>query len=334
MTTRRAWLVRPPKTGSFDQQALEKGVVTAEFDVRGDLSDHIDPEMIHAEIQQASPDNPRTTLDALARQLNTLLNEMQPGDLVLHPHDQRRSLAIGLLRAGTCQDRDGRPARSVEWLRRDIPKSALRKDLQHSFSSGAQVCEISRNDALSRISSIVETGRDPGPGGEATAAAETLSPEKVIPALEDMTRLHVGTAFAGHDLSDLVAALLEVEGYTVRVSPPGADGGCDLVAARGPLGIEGPTIAGQVKSGDIVADHPTLQSLRGTMQSHGADKGLLVAWSGVTRPVAQDLDMLRLQIAFWDGAEICRRLLRDYDRMPLWVRDRLLLRRVPVLEAR
>jgi restriction system protein len=330
MSSRRAWVIRPPKNGNFDERALRDNIVTAEFGVREDLSDHIEYDMVHEEVVAVNTCEAQTKIDALSRQLNVLLNDIQSGDLVLHPHDRRRMLAIGIVKPGVTQDADGRPAREVEWLRQDIPKSALRPDLQHSFSAGAQISEMSRNNAVPRIEALVADGVDPGPSLNEVSTA-TMSTEAMIADLEARTLAHVGALCAGHDLAHLVAALLEVEGYQVRVMPPGPDGGCDFTAARGGLGIEGPTLVGQVKSGDITVDHATFQALRGTIQSRGADKGMLVSWSGVTRPVARELEMLHLQIAYWDGREICRRLIAHYDEMPVWVRDRLKIRRVPVL---
>jgi restriction system protein len=242
-------------------------------------------------------------------------------------------VAIGLVKPGHILDADDRPSREVEWLRRDIPKGNLQQDMHHTMSAGSQICEMTRNRALDRIEALVRDGFDPGPGMVATGAAGMTDPEQIIPALEARMQRQVGSLFAGHDLAELVGCLLEVEGYSVKISPPGPDGGCDLLAARGGLGVEGPTIAGQVKSGDIKCNDPVLQGLRGVIQARGADKGLLVSWGGVTRPVARELEALQLQIAYWDAAEICRRLIRDYEKMPFWVRDRLKVRMVPVLEA-
>ncbi|KKN90437.1 hypothetical protein LCGC14_0228060 [marine sediment metagenome] len=334
MTSRRVWLIRPPKLGGFDERAIDSGIVTAEFGVREDLTDHIEFEMVLDEVMAANPREKAGKVENLGKQLNVLLNEIQPGDLVMHPHNQRKSVAIGIFRPGTHADTDGRPAREVEWLRKDILKTDLQPDFHHSMSAGNQICEMSRNNAVSRVEALVADGRDPGPdGASAGQVTVNMDPDAILPVLKARMFAQVGSAFAGHDLAALVGALLEVEGYKVSVAPPGPDGGCDLLAARGGLGIEGPTIAGQVKSGDIVVDEPTLQALRGVMQARGADKGLLVSWSGVTRPVARELAALQLQIAYWNGAEICRRLIRDYDKMPLWVRDRLRIRMVPLLEA-
>ncbi|MFG6572330.1 restriction endonuclease [Sulfitobacter sp. 1A13353] len=334
MTSRRVWLIRPPKVGNYDERAIDSGVVTGEFSVREDLSDHLDYEMILEEVVAANPREKTGRIENLGKQLHLLLNEIQAGDLVMHPHNQRKCVAIGIFRSGSVADDDGRPGREVEWLRKGISKTDLHPDFHHSMSAGNQICELSRNNALARVEALVADGKDPGPAGTRdSAAAQSMDPDSILPMLEARMRAQVGSTFAGHDLARLVGALLEIEGYKVTVAPPGPDGGCDLLAARGGLGIEGPTIAGQVKSGDIVVDEPTLQGLRGVIQARGADKGLLVSWSGVTRPVARELSNLQLQIAYWDATEICSRLIQNYDSLPLWIRDRLLIRMVPLLEA-
>jgi restriction system protein len=329
---RRSWLIRPPKVGGFDERAITSGIVTGEFGVRQDLSDHLESDAILDEVTEANPKDKIGHVEAYAKQLHALMNEIQPGDLILHPHGQRKNVAIGIMRSGSFQDEDGRPGREVEWLRINIEKATLKPDLHHSMAAGAQVCEISRNNTTLRLEALVSEGVDPGPALESADTKGTFNMETLIPVLEDRMRAQVGSSFAGHDLAALVGCLLEVDGYQTKISPPGPDGGCDLIASRGGLGIEGPTIAGQVKSGDIVSNEQTLQGLRGVIQARGADKGLLVSWSGVTRPVAKELRSLQLQIAYWDANEICRRLIRDYDKMPLWVRDRVRVRLVPILE--
>lgn len=329
---RRSWLVRPPKVGGFDDRAIETGLISGEFGVRGDLSDHLSFDMILEEVSRSNPESKFKKVEDQSRQLFRLINEMEAGDLVLHPHASRSCVAIGLLKSGIYCDSDNRPARQVEWLRKDVPKECLHDDLKYSMSAGAQICEISRNNACERFEAIVRDGADPGPSLISSSLHGDIDEATIISTLEARMRLQVGSVFAGHDLAALVGCLLKVDGYTVKISPPGPDGGCDLLAARGGLGIEGPTIAGQVKSGDIKSGDPVLQGLRGVIQARGADKGLLVSWGGVTRTVARELSSLQLQIAYWDDAEICRRLIRDYDLMPAWVRDRIKVRMVPVLE--
>ena len=50
-------------------------------------------------------------------------------------------------------------------------------------------------------------------------------------------REYVERNFHGHALSDLVAAVLEAEGYKVSVSSPGPDGGVDILAGGADRGM-------------------------------------------------------------------------------------------------
>jgi restriction system protein len=335
MQTRRAWLIRPPKNGHHDDYAIESGIVTGDFGVRGDLSDHIEQEQVLEEVELANPGLRTGKIESMARQLFTLLHEMSAGDLIIHPHQGRTRIAIGILLPEVVSDRDGHPAREVEWLRTDVPKGELHADLHHSLASGLQVCELSRNNALERIEVIVADGRDPGPfmsSGKSGKSLDNMSATEIETHLRNGFTAHVGSVFAGHDMARLAAALLEAEGYKVHVSPPGPDGGCDLLAGRGTLGFDGPTIAGQVKSGDIVVDDLVFQSLTGVIQSRGADRGLIVSWAGVTRPVAKEIERYPFKYAIWDKQDICEKLVDHYDALPLWIRDRIRIRKVPVLD--
>lgn len=329
----RAWMVRPPKDGCFDEQAARDEIITGEFGVRGDFSDHFEYEMILSEVEESSAGLTQRKLENRAKQLDLLLRAMDEGDLVLHPMPGRKTFMIGVTGSEILQDSDGRPARKVSWIASDIPKEALQTDLHYSASAGNQISQLLRDNAFQRLEAIVQSGRDPGPALAMRDQNKTVDLLTIETVLHDRMLSQVGAAFAGHDLAELVAALLAVDGYHCHVSPPGPDGGCDLLASKGSLGIEGPTIAGQVKSGDIVGTDLVLQALRGVIDARGATNGLLVCWSGVTKPVAKELDRLRLKIAFWDAHEICARLVRNYNEMPLWVRDRVRLRMLPVLDA-
>ena len=83
------------------------------------------------------------------------------------------------------------------------------------------------------------------------------------------------------DFQELVAGLLKAMGYFVAsVSPPGADGGIDIVAYTDPLGASGPRIKVQVKrlDGKVTADN-----LRSFMAVLGdQDVGIYVALGGFT----------------------------------------------------
>jgi restriction system protein len=84
----------------------------------------------------------------------------------------------------------------------------------------------------------------------------------------------------------------------------------------------------QVKSGDTVADQPTLQSLIGCIADTQADHGLLVSWSGFTPPVRQRGNELYFRVRMWDRKEILNALLAVYDELPEIIRADLPLQRL------
>jgi restriction system protein len=118
---------------------------------------------------------------------------------------------------------------------------------------------------------------------------------------------------------------------SVQVSPPGPDQGIDIVAGRGGLGFEAPRLVVQVKSGNIIADQPTLQALIGAVQDTHADQGLLVCWGGFKKPVQQRRNELYFRIRLWGKDEILNALFEVYDRLPEAFRAELPLRRTWML---
>src|SRR3546814_783200 len=127
------------------------------------------------------------------------------------------------------------------------------------------IFEIKRNNELERVKAVFNTGRDPGTllGKQGTTATAQIEDEtdadEIAADIEDVANQQIisliKSEFAGHDLANLVAEILEVEGYTTRVSTPGPDGGVDILAAGGALGLGEDRICVQVKSGDGVANH-------------------------------------------------------------------------------
>ena len=117
----------------------------------------------------------------------------------------------------------------------------------------------------------------------------------------------------------------------MNVSPPGPDRGIDIVAGRGALGFEPPRLVVQVKSGNVVADQPTLQSLIGAVQDTHADQGLLVCWGGFKKPVDQRRNELFFRIRLWGQAEVLDALFDVYEKLPEQFRAELPMQRTWML---
>jgi restriction system protein len=261
---------------------------------------------------------------------------------VVSPLKTLSKIGIGEITGPYQQLETGYPARPVKWLTTDVPRDAFKQDLLFSFGAIMTVCEVRRNDALKRVLAVAKSGKDPGDGvtpdlqkkitpddqdtGEAIDQAINL--EQIA---RDQIERRISSVFTGHELTNLIAAILTAQGYETNVSPPGPDSGIDIVAGRGPLGFEEPRLVVQVKSGDINVDHPTLQSLIGCVQDTHADHGLLVSWSGFKPTVRKRTNELFFRVRLWGRDEIISALLSVYDKLPEEIRAELPLRRTLTL---
>jgi restriction system protein len=94
-------------------------------------------------------------------------------------------------------------------------------------------------------------------------------------------------AMPPYELQNLVADLLWALGYHVDwVSPPGKDGGIDIIAYKDALGIQVPRIKVQVKRVDQKIDTPTLKSFLANI--HADDVGLYISTGGFTKDAEQE----------------------------------------------
>lgn len=337
---KRLWLVRLGKHGEQEAHALDTGELILGFRV-GDLITAKDREAVLKLVEQAMPDEKHKTQLNFAAQLNQFSNTIQTGDLAVVPLKTSGKIAIGEI-IGPCKmTAEGYPMRPIRWLKPDLSRDDFRQDLLYSFGAFMTVCEISRNNALQRVTAILKTGRDPGWESRVSATPRPLastdipSDEDVEVDLEEIARdqieRRIASAFTGHDFTRLVGEILKAQGHVVNISPPGPDQSVDITAGRGGLGFEPPRLVVQVKSGDFIADQPTLQALIGAVHDTNADQGLLVCWGGFKRTVEQRRNELFFRIRLWGRTEILAALFDVYDRLPEQLRAELPLRRTWML---
>jgi len=333
--TQKLWLIRLGKYGENEMAALDTGDCVTGWTL-DDLSNATDRDAIYEIVETAYPDRKAGTLKNWAIQLNQLCNNIQHGDLIVLPLKTRREIAVGEVLGPYKHVRGKHPARSVKWLKQDIPREALKQDLLYSLGAAQTICQIWKNNALERIHSLLRTGKDPGDGININLSSqsnddEAFSTDPIIDlkgATRDQIERKITSTFSGHSFTELVAAILKAQGYIVHVSPPGPDAGYDIVAGRGALGFDPPRLVVQVKSGGVVVDHPTLQSLNGCVQAAGAEHGLIVSWSGFKSTVTKETSQQYFRIRFWDREKLLEALFNVYNDLPEDLRAALPLQRI------
>ena len=314
----RSWVARAGDNGANDEWALDRGFLCAGFYQVDDLTSATSRDDVLELVMSAYPDRNRRVHGNFASQMWAFRGRMAVGDYVVLPLRISTDLAIGRITGDYRFDRRAkalgrRHRRAVKWLRDDVPRSAVRRDLLNTLDVFLAIYEVpDLDDKAWRVTRLAASGTDPGPRGGVTPTP---------PAASDRDRVaaYIGQHYTGHRLTDLVAALLTADGYVCRVSPPGPDGGVDIRAGRGPLGIDPPYLVVQVKSGaKVTAD--IVRDLQGVVATHRADQALLVSWNGLTPPARQTLarDLLRFRV--WDRDDIVDAVYRCSDRLPADIR--------------
>lgn len=163
---------------------------------------------------------------------------------------------------------------------------------------------------------------------KAAETAITIEEAEEAAWSEIETYLH---GMSPYDFQELVAGLLHGMGYYVDwVSPPGRDGGLDIIAYTDPLGVKGPRIKVQVKRR---IDKTTVEGIRGFIALLGeSDVGLFVSAGGFTRDAGEEARRQeKRRLTLLDLKKLFDLWVEHYDRIPEEKRRLLPLRPVHYL---
>lgn len=345
MTT---WVVRAGRHGERDAWCLQNGLGGGGWYEWPDISGISDRETMRALVDSVRPDASPGARAQWTTQLLALLS-IQVGDLILLPQKTgSRAIAFGECTqtyhfAADDPDATRRHRIGVDWKRDDVLRTAIKQDLLYTLGALATVFKPSRNEADARFHAVLATGTDPGsakatsasPTDQQEVAEEELTDPVAVPTLEtirDRVRTHLAENFKGHALTDLVADILRVRGFSCDVSPPGPDQGVDILAGSGPLGLDSPTLIVEVKSETGQVSAPVVRGLQGAMLSNRSDQALLVAWGGITKDAKREIRTDRLSMRIWTADDLLDQLFDVYDRLPEETRTRIPLKRAWVLD--
>lgn len=332
------WLVRGGKLGEQEALALEHGLACIGFYEVPDLSQTMSREGIAGMLRQIYPQDAPAAIRNLTGQLYAFVHRMQRSDVVAMPLKSQPQIALGRV-VGPYTYRSDlgevHHTRKVDWVRPDLPRTQFAQDLLYSLGAFMTVCQIERNKAEERVRAILEGRPDPGSPSITQVVEKVTGNAEETDALTDIEQLahdqilgYIEQHFKGHDLARLVDAVLQAEGYVTHVSPPGPDGGADVLAGGGSLGLDRPRLCVQVKSSLSPCDVTVFRALQGTMQTVQADQGLLVSWGGFTRAVEYEARTRFFSVRLWNANDLIQAVLRNYERLPATLRGELPLKRM------
>lgn len=340
------WTIRAGRNGERTEWALANDVIGGGWTEFPDLMPYRDSrEKLQGLVNEVIGGS-RNRVSNYTGQLWTMIHRIKPGDYMVLPIRATSQIAIGEVTSGYRYvadepDLTKRHQLSVKWLRTDISKTLVKQDLLYQLGSALTVFVIGNNDANYRLRQLLNGLPDPGARASRVASAEKPTPVadeaeaeiedeplNLEEVAQDEIARRIQEDFKGHELSELVTALLTAEGFTCRNSPPGADGGVDVLAGMGPLGMDSPKLAVQVKSQNGAVSDVVLQQLNGALQRYHADQALLVTFGGVTGPARAYLESQYFTIRVWSLADIISKLYEHYAHLPSEIKVKLPLKQI------
>jgi restriction system protein len=339
----KVYLTRAGKKGEDEEYALENGLAIIGFQEVPSLQGAKDYAAVVKLVRDARPGAKSRAIGNRSSQLWAFVLAIEQGDIVVLPRKLTSQVAIGRVTGPYQYRKVGAAFRhtwAVEWLRPDVPRTAFEQDLLYSFGAFMTVCNISRNDSEQRVMAVLEGKPDPGPSvalekplkhSPVTDEVETGTVPDLSQLAHDQIVAHIQARFAGHNLAGLVDAVLRVDGWVTKVSPPGADGGVDILAGRGSLGLDAPRLCVQVKSQNSPADVTVYRTLQGTMQTFKAEQALLVCWGGFNKAVLNESKQGHFTVRLWDSRDLVEAIYRNYEKLPAEIQAELPLKRVWML---
>lgn len=332
------WVVRAGRHGDQEETAVKENVICHGWNELPDYGRCRTKDELRRLYEQTYPHASEKQVISGMSQVWRFAHEIQKGDLVALPLRTQSAFMFGKVVGDYRHDKlapNVMHVRTVEWIK-TLPRSVFPKDILFSMNSALTLFKVTRNDAENRVKKILALPASDIK--EVFDAEDDLSDEGEVEsdvnlerAARDEILKFIQSNFKGHDLARLVDAVLRAQGYKTEVSPPGPDGGVDILAGSGALGFDQPRLCVQVKSGAGTEGQKTFNELLGVVSKFASQQGLLVSWGGFTNPVKMDAKKDFFRIRLWDQGDVVDAVLQHYERLDDEIKAELPLKRIWVM---
>lgn len=326
------WGIHAGATGDADTLFLQKNCIALGWPLMGDLG-HLpnDVNAFKQKLLQVYPAYKPGAIPVNAGQLHRFVYVMQVGDIIVYPSKQDKQIHIGQVTGNYSYNADDASypnQRPVTWLKQS-PRSSFLPAALLEVGSAMSFFKVQNYDSSFRAVLAGQSVPNPVPPTAVVSNGNDSAPPLIADNIEDITRDFILSQLSlhlkGHPLAAFVAHLFETMGYRTQVSPPGADGGVDIVAHKDEFALLPPIIKVQVKSSSSSVDGPDVAYLNGILGP--SEYGILVTlgtFTSAAKSSAGGMSKVRLI----DGAALTDLVLQHYDSLDPKYKSIVRLRKV------
>lgn len=326
------WGIHGGSSGEAFDLFTEQGVVAIDF-TAPDLSDVPDDvSAFRAIVEVLFPERSPSSIAVTAGQLRRFRYDMTIGDIVIYPAKQDRTYRIGKVEGEYQYAGDHTPyphRRAVTWLA-TADRDAFSQSARYELGSAMTLFKVKSHfgEFLAVLAgdepgaSIGEASEDPAEAIGTTAAAI-----QVAQSTEDFVLERIRAHYHSFAFEEFVAELFTAMGYRAEPTRKTGDHGVDVIAGRGPLGLDPPILKIQVKAGTTATGDPELMKLNGSVAQHEGEAGVLISLGGFTSNALKQVQSLK-SMRLVGPTEFVDLVLDHYDLLPEQIRQQIPLRQV------
>jgi restriction system protein len=303
------WVHRGGRTGEFEEEFVSQGAIGIYWEIDRSFNETQNWDDLSKIMRDAQPDRSQGSIAQFTRMAWDFFIGYKIGDLVVMPRRGTQEFAVGKV-TGQYEYRPENPVgglphlRSIEWLSTDSHKSLFPSDVASLLTPRKTIQRVTATDSHSKVLRVAQSHTQTSTPNSTNEILRSVISDETDQDIETAGRQqianYIGANYKDHDFAALVEKVLEAQGFKTYLSPPGPDGGVDILAGMGSLGLDSPKLCVQVKSGNSAVDRMTLDQLIGAMQNFGAEQGLLVAWGGFKRSVSSVRATQWFNVRLWD----------------------------------
>ncbi|HWI53151.1 MAG TPA: restriction endonuclease [Symbiobacteriaceae bacterium] len=312
------WKIMAGRDGVLFDEFISKKIVSIAGEGLGDVRGKTKEQLLLAG-QGVYPDDKPKQIQTWINQLWRFIYEIQPGDRVVVFNKSTRQYSIGTISGAYTYQADMLgPGYShhfpVVWETNRVSRDSLPESTKNTLGAILAIFQV--NNCATDLQAALG-----GPGTPLTAPPNPVTTpdpaeeENWFENLQGIIQERVAdkiVKLGPWQVQDLVAGLLQAMGYRTRTSPPGPDGGVDVLAHPDEFGFGEPLIKVQVKHRRESAGAPQIRELIGAEPLKA--KALFVSTGGFT--AAARTEARTKNVVILDLDDLVEKIGIYYDRLP------------------